>query len=83
MKPTYPKCPEASEDCRFIEGVRSTTALHSPIIYNRKGEPVGGGSNVSTKILHCSVCNQNWSCKQTELESLKGIQPVWESMRKS
>lgn len=84
MKPEYPKCPESrNDDCRFLEGTRSTTCLHSPLIYNRKGEAVGGGANVSTKILHCTACGQNWSCSQSDLDAVKGIKPVWEPVRRS
>jgi hypothetical protein len=66
-----------------VEGVRSTTAMHSPIIYNRRNEPVDGGKNVATKVLHCLTCNQSWTCKQTELEELQGELPKWQSSKKA
>lgn len=79
----YPKCQGESESaCRFVEGVRSTTAMHSPIIYNRRNEPVGGGSNTSTKVLHCLTCNNSWICRQTQLEEVRGETPKWEVLRK-
>lgn len=69
MNTRYPKCPEDREDCLFLEGVKNSTCLHSPLIRNRKGEPVAGGCNVSNHLLHCTVCQTNWSAEQTDLEA--------------
>jgi hypothetical protein len=74
----YPKCPEDRDDCLFIDGIRNTSCLHSPIVYNRKGEPVGGGANVSTHLLHCTICQRNWTCKQTQLEELQNKPRQWD-----
>ena len=73
----YPPCEDAGKDCRFISGVSHTTCLHSPLEYNREGQPVGGGRNTLTKILHCTTCNSNWVSKATEMEDLVGKARVW------
>lgn len=78
MKTQYPKCPDSREDCLFLDGVKNSTCLHSPLVYNRKGEPVAGGSNVSTRLLHCTVCQTNWVAKQSDLEAAQGKPLKWE-----
>lgn len=79
----YPKCQgERDTACRFVSGIRSSTAMHSPIVYNRNHEPVDGGRNVHTKVLSCMTCNHHWICRQTELEELRGDIPKWDILRK-
>lgn len=77
MKSKYPDCPEELESCSFIQGVTRSTCLHSPIAYNRRGEPVSGGTNVHTEALHCTHCNRTWHRKRSDLEIAKGISPDW------
>lgn len=61
-----------------MHGSKNLTSQHSPLIYNRSGEPVGGGANVITRIMHCVACNKFWTAKQSELEEVQGKLPKWE-----
>lgn len=44
------------------------TSMHSPLIYDRDGNPVGGGSNIFTASVRCNNCKKRWGYSQTELE---------------
>lgn len=87
----YPKCDSDNVDvregelCRFIasESSGQVLATHSPIEYNRKGEPVGGGANMVKTLLHCTVCKRVWTCSQSQLARATGWPVVWEIDKRS
>lgn len=82
MKPNYPKCLEDTpNDCRFVQGTKTATSMHSPIIYSRTGEPVGGGANQIESGLSCLTCGRNWTSRCTELDLAKGVAPQWKVSR--
>jgi len=71
-----PACPDGRKDCRFsYEGM--TTLIHSPIQYDREGNPVGGGVNRVDKVAKCSVCRRVWISRQSELEDTQGKVREW------
>ena len=80
--PELPECPIRRNDCLFVNGESTRTTMHSPLVYNRRGEPVGGGANVSTRVLHCTLCHRSWTAKQTELESTLGFPLKWDTFRR-
>jgi len=73
----YPECPEGRDDCRFTEGGASTTCLHSPIVRDRSGKPVGGGCNRIAMSVSCSVCNKQWISSASELQDAQGVDRFW------
>lgn len=76
----YPDCPDKRTDCRFAEVRNMETMIHSPIEYNREGQPVGGGMNIITTTILCRECGNFWKCTQTELEKAQGVPPQWEQV---
>jgi len=67
-----PDCPDGRDDCRFrFEGGMST-AMHSPIVYDRSGAPVGGGCNTLDQFMFCIACNRRFRASGTELEFAQG-----------
>jgi hypothetical protein len=77
-----PLCKEEETDkCRFIIGTSHASSMHSPIEYDRKGNPVGGGGNTLTKILHCKTCSKNWISIQSELEDVQKKERVWKEKK--
>lgn len=82
MKTNYPKCPEdMNTDCRFVEGTRNSTSMHSPIVRSRSGEAVGGGANQIQCTLSCTTCGKSWTASMTELDVVRGILPQWKISR--
>lgn len=82
MKTNYPKCMEDTpSECRFVEGTRNATSMHSPIVRSRTGEPVAGGSNQINCTLSCVTCGRSWSASMTELDVARGILPQWKLNR--
>ena len=73
----YPDCPESRDDCRFQNLGGTRTLLYSPIVYDRDGKPVGGGSNRVTTAVRCNTCNQTWAKTQTELEIAQDKSAQW------
>jgi hypothetical protein len=76
-----PVCPEDREDCRFIFGAKNLSSMHSPLVYNRQGEPVAGGANIHTRVIHCNSCSKWWTARQTQLEEAQGKPAKWELSR--
>ena len=74
-----PDCQELRNDCRLINEGGSMTLMHSPIVYNREGEPVGGGRNIITQTIRCQTCKKLWTSRNTELEMVKG-ELKWEEI---
>lgn len=73
----FPKCPQQRTDCRFqIEG-GSATCMHSPLIYDREGNAVGGGENRIVKSIGCNTCGCHWTSSQTELDDAQGKPREW------
>jgi len=73
----YPECPEDRDDCRFQSLGGLSTAMHSPVSYNREGQPVGGGNNIITDCIRCNACDRRWKCKRTELERIQNVNGLW------
>lgn len=74
----YPSCPDNREDCRFTHEGGGSTMMYSPISYDRKGNPVGGGANRVSKAVQCNKCRKRWMCERTELEEAQGVNLNWE-----
>jgi len=65
------------DDCVFVEEGGRVTLMDSPIQYDRYGSPVGGGSNIATKVVRCVTHNERFQSAQTELEDAQGLERVW------
>ena len=77
----YPDCPENTPDaCRFSDAGSSITCMHSPIVFDRDNNPVGGGCNTITGGVRCQTCGKMWNSKQTELERIQSVDPEWTEM---
>lgn len=74
----FPACPDLRVDCRFSEAGQSSTALDSPVQYDRAGTPVAGGLNTVAVELQCGACGRRWACSQTELAWTQGVDGPWE-----
>lgn len=74
----YPECQRT--DCRFVRGYSISTAMHSPIQYDRDGRPVGGGMNTTTTEMQCLTCGRMWAEKRTDLEMAQGVPPKWQAL---
>lgn len=76
---SYPDCPNNTPDkCAFHRGGGISTCMSSPVLYNRKGEAVGGGANHNSRSLSCGVCYKRWTCGYTDLEAAQGKKIEWE-----
>jgi len=64
-------------DCRFVSLGMSATAVHSPIVYDKYGNPVAGGSNRITETVECITCGKRFTNSQTELEIAQEEIPNW------
>lgn len=71
----YPECER--NDCRFQDKGCQRTLMHSPVVYDKEGKPIGGGSNTITSLVKCSTCGKVWFSKQTELEQAQGKHVDW------
>ena len=74
----YPDCPEQREDCRFQDEGYAMTSMHSPIVRDRSGKPVGGGCNRVSRSVLCVKCKNRWLSRATELEDAQGVAREWE-----
>lgn len=67
-----PDCPDGRDDCRFRHEGGSCTAMHSPLVFDRNGNPVGGGGNAMVQSIHCVACNRRFVATGTELDFVQG-----------
>lgn len=74
---SYPKCKDNRTDCRFAHNGGFSTAMWSPIQYDRSGKAVAGGANQRSCEISCSVCGRRWAETRTELEAAQGVNPTW------
>lgn len=74
---TYPPCPFMRDDCRFVSEGGMTTCIHSPLVYDRGGRPVAGGSNTVQGTTRCLACGKRFLSSQTELARAQGQPPEW------
>lgn len=72
-------CPngETCNDCRFTSGSSFSTCMYSPIVYDKTGAIVGGGSNTTTSHISCQTCGVSWISRQTDLDRALGKDKVW------
>lgn len=73
----YPDCHDKRADCRFVNHGGTSTLVHSPLIYDRQGNPVGGGNNTHQTTVECLTCSRRWWSIATELQIIKGEPKVW------
>lgn len=79
----YPVCqtPEKGgkrgEKCSFQKDGGFRTLLHSPIVYDRAGNAIGGGSNKVTSLVRCHTCGKFFSSDRTELEIAQKKPAFW------
>lgn len=66
--------------CQFVSMGGSITTMYSPIVYDKDGKPVGGGSNIVTSMIRCQTCSRVWISRQTELEKAQGKPIEWEEI---
>lgn len=79
----YPDCPNNTPDkCRFENQGGTVTLMHCPVLRDRQGNAVGGGSNVRTCGLTCWQCNNRWGSHATELEDAQGKPRQWTLVEK-
>jgi hypothetical protein len=82
MSDFYPPCPDPGRDCRFETLPGMQTLLYSPVIYNRNGEPVGGGGNSISQSVRCLTCGKKWIESRKELEIAQGVKPNWQEVKR-
>lgn len=73
---TFP-CPNNRKDCSLVYNGGTTTLLHSPVVYDLNGKPIGGGSNKVTSSAGCINCGTHFLECRTELERAQGVAPNW------
>lgn len=76
----FPACPTGRSDCRFIDAGSTSTAMNSPLEFDRAGAAVGGGCNTVASVLKCTACGASWACSQTELALAQGVEGKWEPL---
>ena len=72
-----PACPDQRTDCRFSQTGETSTAMNSPVQFDRSGVPVAGGLNTVAVTVKCHACGREWACSQTELAWAQGAEPNW------
>ncbi len=72
---TYPSCERG--DCLFESLGLRRTLMYSPILYDKSGAPIAGGSNEVTEGVRCRSCKKIWDSKSTELKRAQGIPLDW------
>jgi hypothetical protein len=75
-----PECPDKRDDCAFQHLGATKTLMYSPLVFNREGEPIGGGANVVTEMITCLTCDKGWTCKRTQLQIAKNETPEWKEI---
>ncbi len=75
----YPEC--SGEGCRFTNEGDMVTLLHSPIVYDQSGAPIGGGSNRVNRMVSCRTCNRRWVGNLTKLQIAQGVPWSWREIK--
>lgn len=73
-----PICEKCGNKARYQDLGGFVTLMYSPLVYNKEGKPVGGGSNTRKLGIKCVNCGSIWKSHQTELEDAQGKQRTWE-----
>lgn len=65
------------DDCRFVDEGSATTLMWSPIVYDKHGNPVGGGDNSVRKAVRCLSCGKTWISSAKEIDDVLGKPRDW------
>lgn len=53
--------PNCDKECRFSEGISSTTAMYFPPVYDKHGNNLNPDGNITSSMISCGVCGRRWN----------------------
>jgi hypothetical protein len=53
--------PKCEKECRFGEGISSTTAMYFPPVYDKHGNNLNPDGNITSSMISCGVCGRRWN----------------------